>query len=46
MYELLLMIIAYIVFMLVAMKKNAWGWIVLYWALLFIRNGSVVGGMF
>lgn len=44
MLEFLLMVIAYIVYLLVVLKKNAWGWIVLYWAVLFIRNASVLGG--
>ena len=45
MFELVLMVIAYIVFLLVALKKNAWGWIVLYWAVLFLKNADAMRGV-
>ncbi len=44
MLEFLLMVVAYIVFLLVFLKRNAWGWIVLYWALVCVKNASVLGG--
>lgn len=45
MLEFLLMVVAYIVFMLLAYKRNAWGWIVLYWALVCVKNASMLGGV-
>lgn len=44
MAEMLLMVIAAVVCVLQARKMSAWGWIVLYWAVLTIRNAFEIGG--
>ena len=45
MFEFALWIISLIVYCLLMNKKNAWGWIVLYWAVLFIKNAFDFGGV-
>ena len=45
MAEILLMIIAFVVYALQVKKMNAWGWIVLYWAVLTVRNAMELGGV-
>lgn len=44
MMVLMLMMIAAVVCALQARKKNAWGWIVLYWAVLLVKNAVDFGG--
>lgn len=38
MFEVALWVISFIVYVLLLRKKNAWGWIVLYWGVLFLKN--------
>lgn len=45
MFEVALWVISFIVYVLLLRKKNAWGWIVLYWAVLTIKNARQLGGM-
>lgn len=47
MFELALWIVAFIVYLRLVLKKDAWGWIVLYWAVLCVKNaGEMSGGIF
>ena len=43
--QLLLMAISFSVCIGLCRKKNMWGWIVLYWAVLTIKNAMQLGGM-
>lgn len=45
MFEFLLWVISFIVYLLLLKKKNAWAWIVLYWAVLCVKNGCAFGGV-
>ena len=36
--EVVLMVISLIVYFRLLIRKNAWGWIVIYWAALFAKN--------
>ena len=44
MVEFALWVISFIVYVLLLKKKNAWGWIVLYWGVLFLKNAWAIGG--
>ena len=44
MAEMFLMVIAAVVCVLQARKMSAWGWIVLYWAVLTVKNMIEFGG--
>ena len=46
MFELALWVISFVVYILLLKKKNAWGWIVLYWAVLSLKNAWAFGGGF
>lgn len=46
MYELALLVISFIVYLRLLFKKNAWGWIVLYWGVLVLKNAcGLTGGI-